>query len=326
MYTLLMSVLICCLIQALPVMAAPASKTLKLAHNHNRSHPVHTAMKYMGERVRELSGGALRIRIYSGGVLGPQRENIEQLQLGALDMAKTSASELESFDPVYRVFSFPYLFRDQRHLHGVVRGKLGRSILEGSSSRGFRGLTFYESGARHFYAKKVIHSASDLQGLKVRVQPSRTLLQMVQQMGGLPSPINYGELYTALQQGVVDAAENNLTSFVVSRHGEAARFFSWSGHTMIPDVLMVSTESWKALSAEQQVILQQAATESSGEMVKLWDEAQRKNLELAKKSGITFVEPDRDSFVKAVQPMYRQLQKDNPKLYSLVERIRKEEG
>ena len=267
------------------IQAAPVAKTLRLAHNHNRSHPVHQAMEQMAKAVKENSKGLLRIRIYADGVLGSQRETTEQLQTGSLDMNKTSCSELEAFAPDFNLFSYPYLFRDRDHLHSITFGEVGKSILHSGVDKGFRGLTFYESGSRNFYAKKAIRTVDDLKGLKVRVQPSRTILRMVEHMGGLPTPIDYGELYTALQQGVIDAAENNLTSFVVSRHSESARFFSWTGHIMTPDILLISTRTWEKLTEDQQRILQAAADESARTMVSLWDEAEKKNVERAKREG-----------------------------------------
>ena len=297
--------------------------TLKLAHNHSRSHPVHQAMELMGQQVKEESKGTLRIRIYPDAVLGSQRETLEQLQTGSLDMVKSSSSEMESFTSEYMLFSYPYLFRNREHLHSVLHGNIGKKILNAGNDKGFRGLTFYESGSRNYYGKKPIKSLEDLKGIKVRVQPSKTVLRMVESMGALPTPIDFGETYTALQQGVVDAAENNLTSYMVSRHSETARYFSWTEHVMVPDVLFVSAKTWQTLSSEQQKLLQQAAMDSSRKMVALWDEAEQKNIARAKKEGVTFVTPDREAFVRAVEPMYAQLQKDNPAMYSWVELIRK---
>ena len=181
--------------------AAPAAKTLKLAHNHNSSHPVHQAMEAMAKNVKEKSKGSLRIRIYADGVLGSQRETTEQLQTGSLDMSKTSCSEMEAFSPDFNLFSYPYLFRDREHLHSIAKGDVGQKILHSGLDKGFRGLTFYESGSRNFYAKKAIHSVDDLKGMKIRVQPSRTILRMVENMGGLPTPIDYSELYTRPSTG-----------------------------------------------------------------------------------------------------------------------------
>ena len=297
--------------------------TLKLSHNHDRNHPVHEAMQFMAERVDELTDGSVKIRIYPDATLGSQRESTELLQIGALDMVKSNASELESFEPTYSAFNMPYLFRDSDHFYQVTMGEIGQKILESSEDKGFIGLTYYDAGSRNFYADKLIKTPADLKGMKVRVQPSPTAVSMVEHMGASPTPLAYGELYTALDQGVVDSAENNITSFVTSRHGEVAKQFSFSEHAMIPDVLIISSISWNKLDADEQKALKQAATESTMKMKELWTAAESKNREYAEdKMGVTFTAIDKKPFVQAVEPMYSDLKKNNAVLSVIVEEIR----
>lgn len=302
--------------------SAYAATTLKLSHNHPRDHAVHKAMDFMAKEVREMTDGEVRIRIYPDAQLGTQRESMELMQNGALDMVKSNAAELEAFSPAYAAFNMPYLFRDKDHYYKVTDGEVGREILNSSADSGFIGVTYYNAGARSFYTNKPINTPEDLKGLKVRVQPSPSAIAMVKALGGNPTPLAYGELYTALQQGVVDAAENNIPSFSLSRHSEVSKYFSLDEHTMVPDVLVISTKTYDKLTPEQQKALMKAAADSSEYMKKLWAESEAKERTKAEKMGVTFVEPNKAAFVEAVQPMYADLEKTNPELNELVEKIK----
>ncbi len=301
-----------------PLMAA---ETLKLSHNQDRTHPVHKAMELMAKRTAELSGGNLKIRIYPNAELGNQRESLELVQNGSLAMAKSNAAELEAFAKAYGAYNMPYLFKDRDHFYKAMQSDVGREILASSKDKGFLGLTYYDAGARSFYAKKPINSPADLKGLKVRVQPSPSALAMVTALGGSPTPLAYGELYTALQQGLIDAAENNLTALTLSRHGEVAKFYSEDEHTMIPDVLVISSKVWDKLSEKDRAAIQKAADESMLEMKKLWAESEKEERAKAEKMGVTFVQPDKGPFRDAVKGMYDDLKKSDADVYGLVEKI-----
>lgn len=302
--------------------SAFAATTLKLSHNHPRDHAVHKAMDYMAKEVQKLTDGEVRIRIYPDAQLGTQRESMELMQNGALDMVKSNAAELEAFSPAYSAFNLPYLFRDKEHYYSVTGGEVGKEILNSSKDSGFIGVTYYDAGARSFYTSKPINTPEDLKGLKVRVQPSPSAIAMVKALGGNPTPLAYGELYTALQQGVVDAAENNIPSFSLSRHSEVSKYYSMDEHTMVPDVLVVSTKTYDSLAAEQQEALMEAAKASSEYMKELWAESEAKERKKAEKMGVTFVEPDKNAFVQAVQPMYTEIASSNPELSKLVDKIK----
>jgi tripartite ATP-independent transporter DctP family solute receptor len=205
----------------------PHARVLRLGHALDEGHPVHRGMEFMADRLRELSGDRMVIRIYPNGQLGGETEYIEQLQRGALAMTKVSAAPLESFQPRFAVFGVPYIFRDDDHYWSVLEGQIGREMLLAAEAMGLRGLCYYDAGERNFYTIKTpILRPDDLRGLKIRVQPSRTAMDMVQALGGAPTPISFGELYTALQTGTVDGAENNLPSFHSSRHFEVCKHFS----------------------------------------------------------------------------------------------------
>ncbi|EMF4355520.1 TRAP transporter substrate-binding protein [Providencia rettgeri] len=285
--------------------SATAATTLKLSHNQDRDHPVHKSMMYMADKVKEYTDGEIKIRIYPNGQLGTQRESMELLQNGALHIAKSNASEMESFEPSYGAFNIPYIFRDRDHYYRVLEGEIGDKILSSSYDKGFVGLTYYDAGARSFYAQKAIRTPADLQGVKIRVQPSPTAVEMIKLLGGSPTPLAYGELYTALQQGVVDGAENNPTALTTARHGEVAKVFSQDEHTMIPDVLVISSKTWDKLTKEQQDAIKKAAKESMLYHKDLWTKMTNESIEKAKKSmGVEFITVEKQPFIDAVKPMH----------------------
>ncbi|MEM9390016.1 MAG: TRAP transporter substrate-binding protein, partial [Bacteroidota bacterium] len=192
---------------------------LRLAHGLDVTHPVHQGMVFMAKELEKESGGKLKLTIYPSGQLGAERECLELLQIGSLDITKVSAAVMENFAPNYQVLSLPYIFRDRAHGYAVLDGDVGQQLLDEGEKYRLKGLCFYDAGSRSFYTKeKPINSPADLRGLKIRVQKSKTAVNMVEQLGGSPTPISWGELYTALQQGVVDGAENNPPSFYFSRH------------------------------------------------------------------------------------------------------------
>ena len=194
-------------------------KVLKLAHALDRTHPVHLAMEDMAERLEEISGGRLSLEIYPSGQLGSERELLELLQIGALDLTKVSASPLESFVPQMKIFSIPYVLRDEDHLWQVLQGPIGKRLLQSGDEYFLRGLAYYDAGSRSFYTtRQPIQRPSDLDGLKIRVQKSITSGQRIQTLGGAATPISWGERYTSPLPGVVDGAENNPPSSVLARH------------------------------------------------------------------------------------------------------------
>ncbi|WP_455648061.1 TRAP transporter substrate-binding protein [Lonepinella koalarum] len=283
-----------------------AKVTLKLSHNNNKSHPVHISMQNMADEVKELTNGEVIIRIYPDSTLGNQRESMELIQSGSLDMAKSNASELEAFEPLYGAFNVPYLFKDTEHYYkALLDPEIGGKILASTEGKGFIGLTYYDAGSRSFYAKKPIRSPEDLKGLKVRVQPSPSALEMTKLMGASPTPLAFGELYTALQQGVVDAAENNPTALTLMRHGEVTKFFSEDEHTIIPDVLLISEKSWAKLTPEQQQAVKLAAAHSMMTHKDLWVKMTDEEVKKAQETlGVEFVKVDKQPFVEAVKPMH----------------------
>ncbi len=281
------------------------TRVLKLAHGLEVSHPVHVAMVHMADRLAESSGGRLRVEIHPSGQLGEERELIEMLQIGSLAMTKVSASPLESFVPEMAVFSIPFVFRNYEHLWRVLDGDIGHRLLLAGERSYLRGLCYYDAGPRSFYTTGTpVRTPDDLRGLKIRVQKSITSTRMVRTLGGSATPIDWGELYSALQQGVVDGAENNLPSFFLSRHYEVSRYFTADEHTWVPDVLLISTHVWEQLSAEERRWLDAAVASSVVEQRRLWREASRDALAEIRAAGVEIIQPDKAAFRRAVQPLF----------------------
>jgi len=294
-------------------------RVLRLAHSLNLRHPVHLTLEYLAERVREKSDGHLIVEIFPNEQLGTEKEQIEALQIGYMAMTKTATAPMESFVPELKIFGIPYLFRDSEHFWKVVQGPIGKKLLEAGVDKGLKGLCYYDAGARSFYAKKPITSPDDLKGLKVRVMQSIMAMEMIETMGASPTPIPWGELYTALDQGIVDAAENNPPSFETSRHFEVCKYYILDEHVRVPDMLVISTGVWNRLSPQEQAILEEAVEESVVYNRKAWAEAEIASLNAVKAAGVTVIEPDKTLFQQAVGPMWERYK--NTELGDLIRQI-----
>lgn len=297
------------------------TKTIKLAHGLDMSHPVHKAMEFMAEDLEKRSNGSMTIEIYPNQQLGTERQCVELLQIGSLDMTKVSAAVMENFSPNMKVFGLPFLFRDRAHAFKVLDGEIGKELLDGGQKYWLKGMGYYDSGSRSFYTKeKPVETPKDLEGLKIRVMESVTAMNMVNSLGGSPTPISWGELYTSLQQGVVDGAENNPPSFYLSRHYEVCKYYSLDEHTTVPDVLIMGTHLWESLNIQQQEWVQAAADASVKHQRMLWKAAEKEALDAVKKAGVTVISPDKTAFQQKVAAMYEDY-KDENEVYELIHRI-----
>jgi tripartite ATP-independent transporter DctP family solute receptor len=293
---------------------------LKLGHGLDTGHPVHKAMVFMKERIEELSGGDVTVNIYPSSVLGSETQCIEQLQNGSLAMTKTSAAAMENFIPSMAALGLPYVFRDAAHYWAVLNGPVGKDLLQEGDTKFLRGLCYYDAGSRNFYTKDTpIRTPDDLKGLKIRVMNSKTAIDMVKAMGGSPTPIAWGELYSALAQGTVDGAENNPPSFSSNKHYEVCKHFTLDGHTRIPDLLLISSKVWNKLDPQVQEWVQQAADESSVFQRELWQEETRAALDRAQEEGVTVYEVDTAAFAAKVAPMLAEI--ENPDVKKRVQQI-----
>jgi tripartite ATP-independent transporter DctP family solute receptor len=300
---------------------------LRLGHGLNREHAVHRAMEFMAQDVFTRSGGRLRIEVYPDEQLGPERELIELVQIGSLAMTKVSTAPLESFSPRLRVFSLPYLFRDQDHYWQVLDGPVGEELLGASLPYRLKGLTYYDAGARSFYInkrrRKAIRAPDDIVGLSIRVQRSRSAVRLVEILGAKPVPIAFGELYTALDTGTVDGAENNPPSVYTTRQYEVTSFYSLNEHTFVPDMVMIGLDTWERLSAEEQAWLKAAAHASSLHQRVLWDESVIESLREIEAAGVTILrDVDKEASRAKAAPMYDDPEYRAPEIRELVARIR----
>ena len=296
-------------------------KVLKLAHGLDPSHPVHKGMVFMAERLNEKSKGQLTIDIYHNGQLGNEQQCVELLQIGSLAITKVSAAVMEGFTPKFKALGLPYVFRSKEHSFNVFDGEIGKELLLGTEEFWIRGLCFYDAGFRSFYTIDTpINTPDDLKGLKIRVMKSQTAMEMVKALGGSPTPISWGELYTALQSGVVDGAENNPPSLFTSYHYEVCKHYSLDEHTCVPDILIMSTTVWNTLTEEEQKWLQEAADESVPVQRKFWDESVKESLEKVQEAGVTIHYPDKTKFAEKVTDLLNKYKQDED-LGDLINRI-----
>lgn len=279
---------------------------LRLGHSLDTQHTVHKAMVRLGERLEFYSEGKMKVIIYPSSQLGSEREMVELLQIGSLAMTKVSASPLEGFVPEMQLFSIPYVFNDREHFWKVLNSELGKSLLKGAEKVRLKGLGYYDAGSRSFYTtNKPIHTPADLQGLKIRVLNSPTAVRTVKAMGGAATPVSWGELYTALQQGVVDGAENNPPSYYLSRHYEIAPYYTLDEHTSVPDVMLCSLAVWDSLSEQQQQWVTMAMADSVEYQKKLWQQASDEALAAVKSAGVEVIYPDKQLFRDAVKDYHQ---------------------
>lgn len=298
---------------------------LKLAHGLDPMHPVHKAMVFMADTLAHISNGEMTMEIYPSGQLGGEQQCVELLQIGSLGITKVSAAVLESFTNNYQVLGLPYVFRSREHCNNVLDGEIGKELLNSTTQFNIKGLCYYDAGARSFYTlNKDISSPNDLDGMKIRVMKSQTAMSMVKAMGGSPTPISWGELYTALQSGVVDGAENNPPSFLTSRHYEICKNYSLNEHTRVPDVIIVSTIVWNKMNDKQRDWLTRAALASVSVERELWRQAEEEALKTVIEAGVKITYPNKEPFAAKVEELLESY-KDQPELYSLINRIKSTE-
>lgn len=291
--------------------------TLVLAHAMHADHPVTIGMDYMTERLEEISEGKFIIKTYPSGQLGNERALLELVQIGAISMTKISGASLENIVPPVRAFSLPYLFRDDEHYRQIIDGDIGKALLASGAEYQLKGLAFYDAGWRSFYTKdRPIITPGDLNGMKIRVQPSVMAINLIRTFGGSATPLAYGELYTAFQGGIVDGAENNPPSFFSSRHYEVTDYYIINEHTAVPDFLVISTSAWENLTNQEQQWLSQAVEESVTYQHELWVTSVEESMQIVEDSGVEIIYPDKEPFREMVQPIYKKFENEHPELYS----------
>ena len=271
--------------------------------------------------MQERTEDAVKIQIFANGVLGSETDNITQMRAGALDMAKVSAATLGNFQNEWNVLSVPYVFNDQAHYYSVMDGEIAHDLYQLTADKGFMGLTWMDSGSRSFYtADTPIRTPADLKGLRIRTMDSQMAIDMMNALGGSATVMGYSEIYTGMQQGVIDGAENNVTA--LRDHADVAGYYCFDEHTRIPDILLISTQAWNSLSEEQQQIFNECAQQMTDEYKVAWAAFEEEVLAAAQEKGVELVrDVDTAAFQEACQSIYEKLKAESPDVNAYVERI-----
>jgi len=285
--------------------AAPSQILLKAADIQPEDYPTTMGMKYMAKLLDERTNGRIKVQVYGGAQLGQEKETIEMTQAGTIAFNRINAAPLVGFSAPMGVYSMPYLFRDEDHLWKVLEGPVGKGLLKGMETSNLVGLAYYDNGTRSFYTRgKPIKTLADMKGMKIRVQQSKIFVELVNSLGASATPMNYGEVYSGLQTGIIDGAENNAPSFWTSKHFEVAKYYSLDEHSRLPEVLLISKKVWDGLSPADQKLIAQAAQDSVAEQRKLWNAFDQKSMSELVAHGTVIIKPDKAPFQKAVQPVY----------------------
>ena len=272
-------------------------------HNSD-DYPTVAAVRHMGQLLEQRSGGRHKIKVFNKGALGTEKETIDQLKIGALEMARVNISPMNGICQKTLVPTMPFLFSSIEHMRRTLDGVVGEEILKSCEDQGFVGLAFYDSGARSLYAKKPIRTVADVKGMKVRVQQSDLWVARVGAMGGNATPMPFGEVYTGLKTGLIDAAENNIPSYDSVKHFESAKYYSKTEHSMAPEMLLMSKIVWDKLPKADQDLVRAAAKESVAFQRRKWDEQETKSLASVKAGGAEIIEVDKKSFQAVMGPVY----------------------
>jgi len=288
--------------------ASSKAMVLRYAENQPQDYPTTKAAYEFAKMVEAKTNGRIKIEVYYGAQLGDEKSVIEQLQFGAIDFTRVSLSPLAEFSKSLNVLQLPYLYRDSTHMWKVLEGPIGDQFLKSVEASGLIGLSWFDAGARNFYnSVRPIKTLADLKGLKIRVQESQQMMDMVQALGANPTPMAYGEVYSALQTHVIDGAENNWPSYESTSHYEVAKYFVLDEHTRVPEMQMVSAVTWKKLSPEDQKIIKESALESAKIERKLWAEKEGASEAKVKAGGSVVTEllpGEKQKFQDAMAPLY----------------------
>lgn len=272
-------------------------------HNSD-DYPTVAAVKYMSELLAQKSGGKHKIKVFNKGALGTEKETIDQVKIGALEMTRVNISPMNAICAKTMVPTMPFLFRSVEHMRKSLDGPAGEEILKSCEPQGFVGLAFYDSGARSIYGRKPVKTVADAKGMKIRVQQSDLWVALVSAMGANATPMPIGEVYTGLKTGLIDAAENNIPSYDGFKHFEAVKYYSKTEHSMAPEMLLMSKAVYDKLPKAEQDMIRAAAKESVAFQRKKWDEQEAKSIAIVKAGGAEIIEVDKAGFQAQMGPVY----------------------
>jgi len=303
--------------------SAKETKTLTLAHIHNDASPVYQSLEDFAKKVEEKTNGSVKIDIFAEGVLGGETKVMELVQNSVIDMTKVNGGVVEKFDKKFSVFSLPYIFRDDEHFYKFMKTDTITDMYKNLEEAQLRGITYYDAGARSFYtADKKIETPEDLNGLKIRVMNNVTSIETMEMLGASPTPMAATEVYTSLQQGIIDGAESSPIALVDANHGEVAKQFSFDEHTRIPDFLIMSDSTWDKLTESEQQAVLEAGKETTQDHNKRWNQKIDEAIEQAKKEmGVEFSNPVQAPFRKKVQPLIEERRQNNKEVDQVLDAI-----
>lgn len=296
-------------------------RIVRIAHAQSEEHPEHIGLLAFKEYVEERLGDRYEIQIYPNELLGSAQKAIELTQTGAIDFVVAGTANLETFDRTYEIFSMPYLFRSEEIYRDFMNDRdYMETVYASTDESGLRVLTWYNAGTRNFYAKKPVRTPQDLKGMKIRVQQSPASVAMVRAFGAAASPMGFGEVYTAIQQGVIDGAENNELALTNNKHGEVAKYFSYDMHQMVPDMLIGNLKFLEGLSPEELQVFRAAAVLSTEVELVEWEKSVENAKRIASEEmGVTFLTVDTAAFQEKVLSLQKEMTENNPKIRHIYE-------
>lgn len=284
--------------------ATGAARTLVATDVHVRNYPTVAAVRWIGEQLALATDGRIDIRVYHGGQLGRESDAVDMARFGAIDITRVYAGGLNNAFPLTQALCLPYVFDSVAHMRRVVDGDVGQAVLDGFAARGLVGLAIYDSGARCVYnTRRPLESPADLRGLKVRVPPSDIFIQLLRLFGANPTPLAFGQIFSALETKLVDGAENNMRSYHSSRQFEIAPYWSQTEHSYAPDVLLMSQRSFDSLAPADQALLRSLARQSVTVMRELWDASEAAAREAVLAAGARINAVDMAAFAAAARPL-----------------------
>ena len=295
---------------ALAVLAAPLQAQQKMVWKasdvHPLGYPTVEAIQRMGRKMEAETGGRISIQMFPSMQLGGEKEMIEQAQVGALQIARISVGAMGPVIDDLNVFNLPFVFRDEQHMRKVIDGPIGQDLLDrisASPQSRLIVLGWMDAGTRNVYSNKPVSKPADLKGMKIRMMGNPLFVETMNAMGGNGVAMGFNELYTALQTGVVDGAENNPPTLLAQNHYQVSKVYSLTGHLIIPEIFVFSRRTWETLSKDDQAMVKKLSREAQMEQRKLWDDYVGEAETKLKAAGIQFVKADKDAFYKATQPV-----------------------
>lgn len=297
-------------------------RTYTLAHIHGEASPVYESLQEFGQHLKDKSNGKMKVKNYGEAVLGDERVLLELVKNGVIDMAKVNAGALASFSAEFSVFSLPYIFKDDAHFRRVMESGTVQKMYEDLQSKGLIGITYYNAGTRSFYTKDTpIKHPDDLKGLKIRVMNNTTSIETMKLLGASPTPLPASEVYTGLQQGIIDGAESSPIALTDANHGEVAKTFSFDEHTRIPDFLIMSADTWESLSEKEKRMVKKSAKLSTKSHAERWGNLLEESMQQSKEEmDVEFFRPDKQPFKEKVEPLIQERKKD-PKIAEILNKF-----